>query len=420
MFFSKKNGVSQLISDAKEILKSAKRVVNFRKDLIAASDLCQINQHCSNISQSIKARDFNSVEVEISELKNLLLKHGADIYPLTGIADNADLFIVASVVALVFRTFFFQPFQIPTNSMYPTYYGMTARVYLDNESRPNIATRLKGAVLQGADNFQILSEYDGEIVVPLYIIDRAKSKFCAYYEIADTRKWFGLFPSKSRVYRLVIGGMSQKIYVPADFSIDEVFLRKFTKQDTWTDAIHENSDKFIYDESGKILWFRTGQFVKRGDFALIFDILAGDMLFVDKISYHFRDPRVGESVVFRTDNIKMMRNDPKYYIKRYVGAQGDVLRVINGSLLRNGEDIFGCDVFDMQKNKIGKYCGYVADGDLEYGNEVRVLNDEMYMMGDNSANSYDSRFWGGVPKKSAAGKPMFIFYPFTNRWGVAK
>ncbi|MDB6115544.1 MAG: lepB, partial [Lacunisphaera sp.] len=41
-------------------------------------------------------------------------------------------------------------------------------------------------------------------------------------------------------------------------------------------------------------------------------------------------------------------------------------------------------------------------------------------MGDNSLESADSRFWGFVPEKDVVGRPLFIYYPLTKRWGPAK
>jgi len=41
-------------------------------------------------------------------------------------------------------------------------------------------------------------------------------------------------------------------------------------------------------------------------------------------------------------------------------------------------------------------------------------------MGDNSGNSSDGRVWGFVPEKDVIGRPLFIYYPFTRRWGVAR
>ncbi len=41
-------------------------------------------------------------------------------------------------------------------------------------------------------------------------------------------------------------------------------------------------------------------------------------------------------------------------------------------------------------------------------------------MGDNSNNSFDSRFWGFVPDKEVVGRPLFIYYLFSRRWGPSR
>ncbi len=40
------------------------------------------------------------------------------------------------------------------------------------------------------------------------------------------------------------------------------------------------------------------------------------------------------------------------------------------------------------------------------------------MLGDNSRNSLDSRYWGTVPRKNIVGKALFIFWPISRRWGL--
>jgi signal peptidase I len=56
---------------------------------------------------------------------------------------------------------------------------------------------------------------------------------------------------------------------------------------------------------------------------------------------------------------------------------------------------------------------------LSQGDKVTVPSNGYYAMGDNSYNSDDSRVWGMVPKANVVGRPLFIYFPFTRRWGPA-
>jgi signal peptidase I len=56
----------------------------------------------------------------------------------------------------------------------------------------------------------------------------------------------------------------------------------------------------------------------------------------------------------------------------------------------------------------------------EPGARATIPEGTYVALGDNSANSADSRYWGYVPEKAVIGKAIFIYYPFTKRWGVAE
>ncbi|MEO6994789.1 MAG: signal peptidase I, partial [Lacunisphaera sp.] len=185
--------------------------------------------------------------------------------------------------------------------------------------------------------------------------------------------------------------------------------------------------------------------VKKGEKFLSFDILTGDMLFVDRFSYNFFPPKVGSGFVFKTENIHSPhmrdRNTGKqlkeYYIKRLVGTPGDELEVRQpgkiigdgtpldgqgqaGELYRNGKPIDGSAAFAKNSRKEGLYPGYRADGLLDFGDVVKVPGHSYFAMGDNSPDSEDSRFWGFVPEKDVVGRPLFIYFPLTTRWGPAR
>jgi signal peptidase I len=157
---------------------------------------------------------------------------------------------------------------------------------------------------------------------------------------------------------------------------------------------------------------------------LSFDILTGDQLFVDRLSYHFIKPKVGDGFVFRTRNIAGLAHngvpDDKYYIKRLVGVPGDTLEVRSPVLLHNGEPITGSRAFELNANQEMRYRGYEARGLLEPGQTLTVPEKSFFAMGDNSYNSLDGRIWGFVPADDVVGRPLFIYYPFTRRWGPSR
>ena len=57
---------------------------------------------------------------------------------------------------------------------------------------------------------------------------------------------------------------------------------------------------------------------------------------------------------------------------------------------------------------------------FEDGKEAVVEPKHLFVLGDNSPHSYDSRFWGQVPQEAVIGKAFFIMHPFTWRWGWSR
>jgi signal peptidase I len=88
-------------------------------------------------------------------------------------------------------------------------------------------------------------------------------------------------------------------------------------------------------------------------------------------------------------------------------------------LYRNGKPIDGAAAFGKNARKEGLYPGYTADGLLGFGQVVTVPQKSFFALGDNSPRSKDSRYWEYVPEKDVVGRPLFIYYPLTTRWGPA-
>ena len=99
----------------------------------------------------------------IDRLDTLLRKIGGKIYPKTFWNDNLEVALVAAIIVIGIRTFFFQPFIIPTNSMYPTYSGMKAVVYEDKNDAPSMLAKTFRFLTLGAKHKALIAQNGGAL-----------------------------------------------------------------------------------------------------------------------------------------------------------------------------------------------------------------------------------------------------------------
>ena len=123
-------------------------------------------------------------------------------------------------------------------------------------------------------------------------------------------------------------------------------------------------------------------------------LFTGERLLVDKVSYRLHLPRRGDIVVFRNP-----RNAREDYIKRVVALPGDKVEMRLGKLYINDQPVPEPYVF--------------RDGISTYGPEV-IPPGYCFVLGDNRANSRDSRFFGPIPLQLIKGRAWVIFWPPTR------
>ena len=151
----------------------------------------------------------------------------------------------------------------------------------------------------------------------------------------------------------------------------------------------------------------------------------GDQVFVDKFSYNFVKPHRGDVFVFRTNHISGIREDPEtgspFYIKRLGGLPGDELRIDPPLLYIDGKIAEGFGFARVMAAKL-PYRGYALGRDyLTQPNQSFVVPEHGYFaLGDNSYNSYDSRYWGPVPDENLVGRGLFVYWPFNWHWGLIR
>lgn len=418
-------------------VEMADKVWDYRHDILSEVERRELRARTEELRAKIKSKaDAAELKLGIEALEPVLERLGGKIYPKTMMIDNVEFFLVAAIVVLGFRAFIAQPFKIPTNSMWPSYYGMTVDNLLVKGETPSAVQSALRFVTLGASRETATAGESGELSFKIF-----SSGQIAWTEV-DGRKWI-VIPQKYREYTFYVGGSEAKVRVPSEFSEFDsiVYDSVFGGRENYTKALAEaarggrleRTSHQLNERDGKFyeaLMVRTGKRYAAGQDVLRFDILTGDQLFVDRVSYHFVRPKVGDGFVFRTGNIAGIGTD-QYYIKRLIGTPGDKLEIREPMIYRNGAPITGAEAFDKNGNRQGKYAGYAdsttlekrggpTDGPWPYlrrGEVMTVPQGAFFAMGDNSYNSSDGRRWGFVPAGDVVGRPLFIYFPFTERVG---
>ncbi len=158
-------------------------------------------------------------------------------------------------------------------------------------------------------------------------------------------------------------------------------------------------------------------------------LLVGDFLLSDKQTYApagtlsrwimpYRDPARGDIIVFR-------HSYPPMLIKRVVGLPGDRLRIVDGHAFINDAALpepyaaFGAPLLAAGRDNFpGKiYPGPQIDPawwlqmqELTRNGELTVPPGRYFVLGDNRNHSWDSRYWGFVPRDAVVGRPLVIYF----------
>lgn len=349
------------------LVHEARHVENMRGDLLAPEQLEALRNQAAKLQAAWKARDTKAVDIEAERLESLIRK----LYPPPRhpkIREYVEMISVALAVAMGIRTYFVQPFKIPTGSMQPTLYGIT----VTPQDRPRWYDRF-----------------------PLNIIGLA------------------LFGERYAEVRARVSGVVEG---RAPFGEEgEVFFIRGVGHPV---------------RRGMALYVSLGERVSKGQLIASGRIRIGDHIFVNKIAYNVRRPRRGEIVVFGTDGIQDPHIRPhSFYIKRLAGLPGESIRIDPPYLLVDGQRVTSPYPFErLVKDREHGYSGYalarapssksVYLGSLD--TERTLSETEYLMLGDNTHHSYDSRYFGPVPQENLVGPAFMVYWPLSRRWGPVR
>ena len=388
MSFFKKRKIKKQLS---QLVRHARTFRSAHVDIMKPADLSFLDERLSS-AKTILKRGTSEEMAEQSSRLNDCLEELDPPKKFSGWRDNFDVLVVAVSVAMAFRAYFYQPFKIPTGSMQPTLYGIhTVSIPPEKATLTDRQPFLFFKWLITGESFQIV---------------RAKATGSISFGNSSASKKPGYTP-------ILIAGIPH--YVPNDVV-------------SYNQATHEVSVGNL-----KLTY---GSRVREGEVIWSGKVISGDFVFVNRWLWNFRHPKRGEVMVFSTNGIRSLAQGT-HYIKRMTGLPGETLQVMPPYLLVNGKRTLEPERIAQitRKEKLApwapNYAGFNPSGSAAHSipngslvtseDQVKLTADQYYAMGDNSFNSYDSRYWGPVPERNLLGPASVVYWPFTSpRFGRIK
>ncbi|MBP7373115.1 MAG: S26 family signal peptidase, partial [Opitutaceae bacterium] len=169
---------------AHQWLETAERVWHFRRDLWSEADLKEYEMRTGQVREQLKMKvGAVTLEPTIDALEKTLARLGGRVYPRGSFAENIEFLLMAAIVIIGIRTYIVQPFKIPTNSMWPTYYGMKGETFSDTQPVPGAAARAFRFLAFGATRRAAIAPDSGEVSAKFFPDGRMA------YTVCNDRKW---------------------------------------------------------------------------------------------------------------------------------------------------------------------------------------------------------------------------------------
>jgi signal peptidase I len=428
---------SKKVREANAMCKHVHKLLQHQRDILSPKAISEVEASMGAVQGATLGKVDNAVlekKMEgLEETANKWIKP----YPNAGWRENVEVLLVALAVAMGIRTFFLQPFKIPTASMQPTLLGITSKNFLveTNYQRPTGLAAVKDW-FAGASYLSYKADRDGTfdgVSKPLRFF---------IFNIKQTL-WYGGKPHNFWFVPDTGGGM------PLPYNLPQTIAAMFT--DLPASQEHDESDL------ERLMGVQRGTKFHAGDEVLKMKFIAGDHLFIDRVSYNFVTPGRGDIVVFQTSGIPEDKRDlfhipaDEFYIKRLVGLGGETISlkqdfiatgvpqapgyptidVPAGHLVVNGQELSASTtgfrkLYSYLAAPHGEKIPYQQDhyyehgmiGCLVPGGEFQIRPDYLFVMGDNTMNSLDSRYWGDFPAEKVIGKAFFVYWPLSARFGL--
>ena len=364
VFFEKMNTRKRV----REALRHARHVRNIREDVMPEADLRELTSLENDLREAAATGEGEATGQAYDRLC-ACMRRLLPPRPNHWFCENLEILVVALAVAMGFRTYFLQPFKIPTGSMERTLYG----IHTDPAESPALTDRM-----------------------PLKAV-----------------KWF----LTGRWYKEV------RINIPG-----VVGFPRLAGSNDPSSVLYDVGPRTYKLPKAATPNFRPGDYVSAGEIFWSGHVITGDHVFVDKIRWNFTRPKRGQVVVFGTDSIPGITSGT-HYIKRLIGLPGEAISIDPPNVLINGQPITAPETIARIARRDPKYAyGYQLARAMP--NDEAILTspdsslglgpDEYFALGDNTGNSKDGRFWGAVPQAEMVGPAFMIYWPLSARWGLSR
>lgn len=381
--------LSGTVRQACDLRKHVLNLVAAQRDLLPTDGIKAIEEACAKLRATLGTRaDKAAIQTEMANLETVA-NQWLKPYPHASWRENVEVLLVAIAVAMGIRTFFLQPFKIPTGSMQPTLYGITHESFRGREDVkfPSGLSALVDSWLRGVSYFHVVCEEDGEL--------------------RDVEAPKTVVPLLVKKQRFQVGNRVYTVWFPPDQ---------------------------LFGGNAHRSGLYPGQTFRKGDDIIKLKVTSGDHLFVDRVTYNFRKPERGEIIVFETKGINGLPQD-QFYIKRLVALGGERVVIgddrhlrIDGQRLDASTPRFENVYHLMGPPRDSEFSGHVNEAVANQnqkgglaplfpnGKTEFTIRPQHYMvMGDNTMNSLDSRAWGDFSQASVIGKSAFVYWPFLSQ-----
>jgi signal peptidase I len=349
----------------KHVLHEAQHARHMREDVADAAALSALYQAENQLKEAWRTRDAGQIDAAVDEVgQKLDVVQPPHRHPRW--RENIEVIAVALAVAMGFRTYFIQPFKIPTGSMQPTLYGITVKPQAGKLWYDHFPLNLVSMSLFGDRYVEVRAKASGRVDPQVDMSDE----------------------------NMLVRVSGQQHMIPRDMPLN------------------------VTPGQSVVL---KGQVLASGRVRL------GDHIFVNKVRYNFTRPERGDIFVFSTRDIKYPRIRPDaFYIKRLAGMPGDALQLDPPYLVANGKRVTDPYPFKrLVEDTADGYHGYQLPSHNAFtpavlGSRLAVFTlkqDEYLPLGDNTGASLDGRYFGAVNQRSVVGPAFAVYWPFSARWG---